>query len=48
MKTIKLFKKHVPKNTNVRKKESNQNNSPQLNSTREKSSDNSILTNENH
>ncbi len=38
---------HMPKNINVKKKESNQNNSPWLNSAREKALDNS-LTNENY
>jgi len=48
MKTIKLFKKHVAKNTNVKKKESDPKNSLGLNSLRGKGLDNSFLTKENH
>jgi hypothetical protein len=48
VKTIKLFKKHMPMNTNVEKKESDPKNSLGLNSIRGKGLDNSFLTKENH
>jgi hypothetical protein len=48
VKTIKLFKKHMPMNTNVKKRESDPKNSLRLNSVRGKGSNNSFLTKENH
>jgi hypothetical protein len=48
VKTIKLFKKHMPMNTNVKKKESDPKNSLGLNSIRGKGLNNSLLTKENH
>jgi len=43
MKTIKLIKKHMPMNTNGKKKESDPNNSPQLNSIGGKGSNSSVF-----
>jgi len=48
MKTMKFFKKHMPMNTNVKKKESDPKNILGLNSLRGKGLDNSFLTKENH
>jgi hypothetical protein len=45
---MKLFKKHLPMNTNVKKKENDPKNSLGLNSIRGKGLNNYFLTKENH